>query len=282
MISFCSYRGTPQHPWKRCKMAGLANKVALVTGGAKGIGYACAQALGRAGAKVLLADVDAAGLAKAEQELQGEGISASSAVCDVGDKAQVEAAVAAAVSTFGSLDVAVCNAGIVRAADFLEMSEGDFDAVIRVNLKGVFLTGQAAARQMVAQGRGGSIVTMSSVNGITAIPSIAGYNASKGGVNNLTRCMALSLAPHKIRVNAVGPGSIRTDVLASVVSDKAAMNRVMSRTPMLRVAEPIEVGNVVKFLASDDASYMTGQVVYVDGGRLAMNYTVAVPEQEQS
>ncbi|KAL4434138.1 hypothetical protein ABPG75_000579 [Micractinium tetrahymenae] len=262
-------------------MAGLANKVALITGGAKGIGYACAQALGRAGAKVLLADVDTAALTKAEQELRGEGIAASTAVCDVGDKAQVEAAVAAAVSAFGSLDVAVCNAGIVRAAGFLEMSEEDFDAVIRVNLKGIFLTGQAAARQMVAQGRGGAIVTMSSVNGLTAIPSICGYNASKGGVNNLTRCMALALAPHKIRVNAVGPGSIRTDVLASVVSDKAAMDKVLSRTPMLRVAEPIEVGNVVKFLCSDDASYMTGQVVYVDGGRLALNYTVPVPEQEE-
>lgn len=229
----------------------------------------------------MLADVDVAGLAQAEQQLQAEGIQAATAVCDVGNKQQVEAAVAAAVQKYGALDMAVCNAGIVKAADFLEMSEEDFDAVIRVNLKGVFLTGQAAARQMVAQGKGGAIVTMSSVNGVTAIPSIAGYNASKGGVNNLTRCMALALAPHNIRVNAVGPGSIRTDVLKSVVSDKAAMHKVLSRTPMLRVAEPLEVGNVVKFLASDDASYMTGQVVYVDGGRMALNYTVAVPEEQQ-
>ncbi|PSC75278.1 dehydrogenase [Micractinium conductrix] len=261
-------------------MAGLSGRSALITGAAKGIGFACAQALGGAGVCVLLADVDAPALAAAERQLRDAGVQAATAVCDVGDKAQVEAAVAAAVKAFGSLDLAVCNAGIVRGADFLEMSEEDFDCVIRVNLKGVFLTGQAAARQMVAQGRGGAIVTMSSVNGIKAIPTIAGYNASKGGVDNLTRCMALSLAPHNIRVNAVGPGSILTDVLAAVVSDKAAMGRVLSRTPMLRVAEPIEVGNVVKFLLSDDASYITGQVLYVDGGRMALNYTVPVPEQE--
>ena len=117
----------------------------------------------------------------------------------------MEAAVVAAVQRFGCLDIAVANAGVVRSADFLDMSEDDFDAVIRVNLRGAFLTGQAAARQMVAQGRGGAVVNMSSVNGVTAIPTIAGYNASKGGVSNLTRAMALALAPHNIRVNAVAP-----------------------------------------------------------------------------
>ena len=139
-----------------------------------GIGLACAQSLGRAGAKVMLADVDAEALGAAQAALAAEGVEAAGVACDVGDTASVEAAVAAAVARFGGLDVAVANAGIVRSADFLEMTEADFDAVIRVNLKGAFLTGQAAARQMRAQGRGGAIVNMSSVNGVTAIPTIAG------------------------------------------------------------------------------------------------------------
>ena len=118
-----------------------------------------------------------------------------------------------------------------------------------------------------------------SVNGEMAIPSIAGYNASKGGVSNLTRCMALALAPHGIRVNAVGPGSVATDVLASVATDAAARERILSRTPLGRIGTAHEVGEVAAFLASDAASYITGQVVYVDGGRMALNYTVPVPQQ---
>ncbi|KDD72146.1 hypothetical protein H632_c3789p0 [Helicosporidium sp. ATCC 50920] len=132
---------------------------------------------------------------------------------------------------------------------------------------------------MKKQGNGGSIINVSSVNGIMAIPTIANYNASKGGINNLTRSMSLALAPYNIRVNAVAPGSILTDVLKSVVSNKEAMEKVLSRTPMLRAGEPIEIGNVVKFFASEDASYITGQILYVDGGRMALNYTVPVPEE---
>ncbi|KAL6777232.1 hypothetical protein ACKKBF_B20680 [Auxenochlorella protothecoides x Auxenochlorella symbiontica] len=313
-------------------MSGLVGRVAFITGGAKGIGLACAQALGRGGARVVIADVSAEDLKSAERDLGAEGIECASAVCDVGDRTQVEAAVDFTVKTFGKLDVAVANAGIVRAADFLDLTDADWDAVIRVNLTGVFLvrpphgdlfclpfpghvsagahgvrsrlklraaalmlpapssadlfspllqpqTGQVAARQMKAQGHGGSIVNISSVNGVMAIPTIANYNASKGGVNNLTRAMALSLAPHAIRVNAVGPGSIMTDVLRQVVADKAAMAKVLSRTPMLRAGEPIEIGNVVKFFASDDSSYITGQILYADGGRMALNYTVPVPEE---
>lgn len=154
----------------------------------------------------MIADMEPAALSAAEASLTSEGINAASVTCDVGDKAAVDAAVAAAVERFGSLDIAVANAGIVRSAAFLDLSEADWDDVLRVNLKGVFLTGQAAARQMVAQGGGGAIVNLSSVNAITAIPTIASYNASKGGINNLTRNMALSLAGNQIRVNAVAPG----------------------------------------------------------------------------
>ncbi|KAF8058832.1 fabG2 [Scenedesmus sp. PABB004] len=261
-------------------MQRLLRKTAIVTGGARGIGLAVAQALGAEGAAVMLGDVDAAAGAEAVAGLSAAGVRAEFVPCDVSCAAQVDALVAATVERLGGVDILVANAGIVRAAPFLEMSEADFDAVLAVNLKGAFLACQAAARAMVAAGRGGAIITMSSVNGVMAIPTIAGYNASKGGIDNLTRCMALALAPHGIRVNAIGPGSIDTDVLASVVADKAAMERVLSRTPLGRVGQPSEIGSVAAFLASQDASYMTGQIIYVDGGRMALNYTVPVPARE--
>lgn len=457
-------------------MSKLVGKVALITGGARGavrvvsrrlfveahrqlqaaataasrckpiaaagIGLATAQALGKEGAKVVVADIDADAVRQAATQLQAEGVEACSIACDVGDKAQVHAAVAEAVGRYGGLDIAVANAGIVRSADFLDMSEADFDAVLRVNLKGTFLVrgvspgqglfdlvcaalehsnmlpsaawgcsgpntpdhkGVSYSTASLADGASGSkadgcagawrrdcqhelsqrhhsytdgasparlspldacvplstlptveqgrqawqaytlcgqfsrcVVTCAVVTPcrylIVLLRQIAAYNASKGGIDNLTRCMALALAPHKIRVNAVGPGSIMTDVLQSggsqqrafdhrswdrmlliacpachilqlpcccslhgdlradisdppgfllpaVVTDKEAMGRVLSRTPMLRVGQPSEVASVVCFLSSNDSSYMTGQTLYVDGGRLALNYTVKVPEE---
>lgn len=255
----------------------LIGQVAVVTGGAKGIGYACCLALGKAGASVLVADVDGKGVDAAVQRLVQEGIRASGAECDVSDASRVNGMIQAATSDLGGVDILVANAGIVKAAPFLEMTEADFDAVISVNLKGVFLSCQAAAKQMVAQGRGGSIICMSSVNAVMAIPTIAGYNAAKGGVNNLMRCMSLALAPHNIRVNAIAPGSIDTEVLASVVSNEEALAHVLTRTPLGRVGRPEEIGSVAAFLASDAASYITGEVITVDGGRQALNYTMPPP-----
>ncbi len=259
-------------------MSKLDGKVAIVTGAAQGIGFACARALGEDGARVVLADVNADGVASAAQTLKNDGLEVAARACDAGDKAEVDALVDSAVESFGGLDIMVANAGIVRAADFLEMTEDDFDSVIRVNLKGVFLAGQAAARRMVKQGRGGAIINMSSVNAVLAIPNIVGYVAAKGGVNQLTKTMALSLAPHEIRVNAIGPGSIETEVFKQVATDKAAMTKILSRTPMGRVGQPMEIGRVCAFLASDDASYVTGTTIYVDGGRMPLNYTVPVPD----
>ena len=178
------------------------------------------------------------------------------------------------VAAFGRIDILVNNAGIFRAAEFLDIAEADWDAVIDVNLKGAFLVGQAVAREMVKIG-GGAIVNMSSVNGVTAIPSIASYNASKGGIDQLTRVMALALADRGIRVNAVAPGTIATELARKAVLGSAeAAARIMSRTPLRRLGTPDEVAAVCAFLASDAASYMTGEVVYVDGGRLALNYTM--------
>ncbi len=256
----------------------LKDKVTVVTGAAAGIGLACAQRFAAEGARVVLADIDADKGAAAAQAIAETGAEARFVPCDVGDKAQVDAVIAEAVSAYGGLDCAIANAGIVHACDFLELAEADFDRVIRVNLKGVFLTGQAAARQMVAQGRGGTIINMSSVNAVMAIPAIAPYVAAKGGVNQLTKVMALALVDHGIRVNAIGPGSIMTEVFKSVATDRAAMNKILSRTPMGRVGEPDEVASVALFLACEDSSYITGQTIYPDGGRMALNYTVPVAE----
>lgn len=257
-------------------------KVVVVTGAARGIGLACARRFAEEGASVVLSDIDEEAGEASTRELAEAGHEVTFAACDVGERLDVRNLVKAAINAYSAIDVLVANAGIVHGAEFLDLDEDDFDRVLRVNLKGVFLAGQAVARQMVAQikeGRApGAIVNMSSVNAVFAIPNQVPYSVSKGGVSQLTKVMALSLAPHGIRVNAVGPGSIMTDILKAVADNPEAMQKILSRTPLGRIGEPQEVAAVVAFLASEDASYMTGQTVYPDGGRLPLNYTVPVPE----
>ncbi|MFQ5955525.1 MAG: SDR family NAD(P)-dependent oxidoreductase [Kiloniellales bacterium] len=260
----------------------LDGKTAVVTGGAQGIGRACAERFAAEGARVVIADIDddkgsaAAEAVNAAHEATGPV--AAYVACDVGDKAQVDALIEATVERFGGLDICLANAAVIHTAGFLDITEADFDRVLRVNLKGVFLTGQAAARQMVAQGKGGAIINMSSINAVVAIPDQVPYVTAKGGINQLTKVMALALVPHGIRVNAIGPGSIMTDMLKVVMHDEAARRKILSRTPMGRCGEVEEVAAVATFLASDDASYITGQTIYPDGGRMALNYTVPVAE----
>ncbi|MGB3407160.1 MAG: SDR family NAD(P)-dependent oxidoreductase [Jannaschia sp.] len=246
----------------------MADRIALITGAAQGIGYACAQALADDGCRVVLADIKDSVHAAAET-LGGTGY-----ICDMADPAQIAALFDKMEAEVGPASVLVNNAGIAIAADFLEMTESDFRKVLDINLVGVFLATQRAARAMVGHGTEGAIVNMSSINAQVAIPAIAGYCASKGGVMQLTKVAALALAPHNIRVNAVGPGSIDTDMMAAVNADPAAMARAMSRTPLKRPGTPREIGDVVAFLASSKASYITGETIYVDGGRLPLNYTV--------
>jgi NAD(P)-dependent dehydrogenase (short-subunit alcohol dehydrogenase family) len=250
---------------------GLAGRVCIVTGGAQGIGEACIRRFAREGAQVVIADIDDSRGATLAAELGGLYVH-----CDVGDKVQVDALVAQTLAAHGRIDVLVNNAGIFRAADFLEVTEADFDAVLRINLKGSFLVGQAVARVMAGAGKG-SIINMSSVNAVLTIPTIASYNVSKGGINQLTRVMALALADKGIRVNAVAPGTIATELAAkAVLTSPEATARIMSRTPMKRLGQPSEIADTVAYLASDAASYITGEIVVVDGGRMTLNYTVAV------
>ncbi len=251
---------------------GLQGRVALITGAAQGIGAACARRFVADDARVVLVDIDTTRGEALAGELGGLFVCA-----DVGDAAAVQRAVHAAVAWGGRIDVLVNNAGIFKAAPFLEVSETDFDAVLRVNLKGAFLMGQAVARAMVVAGIGGAIVNMSSVNGVMAIPSMASYNVSKGGINQLTRVMALALADHGIRVNAVAPGTIATELAAqAVLTSDDARQRILGRTPLKRLGKPEEIAEVVAWLASDAASYLTGEIVTADGGRSALNYTVTL------
>ena len=257
----------------------LSGKVAVITGAARGIGRACAERFLEDGCKVVITDVDGDNLAKTAAEI-GRQHDLRVIACDVVRRADVDRAVATAVKEFGGLDIMVNNAGVARNQDLLDISEKDFDDVIAINLKGAFFGVQAAAKQMIAQGGGGVIINMSSVNALLAIPTLATYAISKGGMKQLTSVAAVALAPHNIRVVAVGPGTILTDMVASAIfNSDAARQSVLSRTPIGRGGEPAEVAAVVAFLASDDASYITGQTIYPDGGRLVLNYTVPVKEK---
>ena len=259
----------------------LDGRTAIVTGGAKGIGLAIVRRLVAEGARVMIADMDEVAGAAAVDALSGSGDVLFTAT-DVSQRLDVHNLVAKTIDAFGSINALVNNAGIVHAADFLDVKEEDFDRVMAVNLKSVFLCGQAVARHMVDQiGKGeepGSIVNMSSINDTFAIANQVPYSVSKGGVSQMTKVMALSLAPHGIRVNAVGPGSIMTDMLASVADNPEIRTRILSRTPLGRIGEPSEIAAVAAFLLSKDASYITGQTIYADGGRLPLNYTVPVKE----
>jgi glucose 1-dehydrogenase len=201
----------------------------------------------------------------------------------VGASDDVAALFADVMQREGRVDVLVNNAAVLDNADFLDLAEADFDRVLRVNLKGAFLMGQAAARQMVAQteagGAPGCVINLSSVNAVFALPDHAAYSISKGGIAQLTKAMALSLARHGIRVNAIGPGSIMTGMLEKVMTDAEVRQRILSRTPLGRLGAPDEIASIALFLASDQASYITGQTIYADGGRLPLNYTVPVARE---
>jgi NAD(P)-dependent dehydrogenase (short-subunit alcohol dehydrogenase family) len=256
----------------------LSGRIAVVTGAARGIGRACAERFLAEGAKVVLADIDAARLAETAQAL-GPAETVLPVVTDVSRKADIEALIAAAVGRFGRIDIMVNNAGIAMMQDFLDVSEADYDKVLGINLKGAFMGTQAAGRQMIAQGQGGVIVNMSSINSGLANPRVATYAISKGGMNQITGTAAVAFAPHGIRVVGVGPGTILTEMVeGSFIDSEEARRAILSRTPIGRCGTADEIAAVVAFLASDDASYITGETIYPDGGRRVLNYVVPVRE----
>jgi glucose 1-dehydrogenase len=237
--------------------------VAIVTGAGSGMGRATALRLARDGYAVVIGELDAASAQRVAAEIGSEAIAFP---LDVSESEQVEALVAETLERFGRLDVLVANAGVPHGAPFLELDESTWDRVLAVNLKGVFLCGQAAARAMVEAGHPGAIVNVASTYAEVTERDASAYSASKGGVRMLTKSMAHELGPHGIRVNAVGPGWIRTGM--NPLDDPAQIAQLEPTIPLARIGLPEDVADVIAFLASDEARYVSGQTLFVDGGWL--------------
>ena len=246
----------------------LQDKVAIITGGGNGMGRATALRFAREGALVAVADIESENAEKVAAEIHAAGGRAFAQALDVRARASIDALIARTVEEFGRVDILCSIAGVVLNDPFLEMSQEHWTRVLDVNLTGVFLCGQAAARQMVKQGTGGKIVNMASTNGLVGEADLAHYNASKFGVVGLTMTMAIELAPHNITVNAVCPGMIRTRMTEPYMSMPGFYDDYMQKIPMKRIGEPEEVAGCFVFLASDDASFITGTTLVVDGGQL--------------
>ncbi|MEU4595570.1 3-oxoacyl-ACP reductase FabG [Nocardia sp. NPDC023988] len=248
----------------------MPSRTAFVTGAARGIGAATAARLAEDGCAVAVVDLDPDAAVLAAEKINAAGGTAIGIGCDVSDETQVAAAVARTVADLGSLDVLVNNAGVLRDNLLFKMSVDDWDTVLAVHLRGAFLCSRAAQKHMV-DNRSGAIVNTSSVSAL-GNRGQANYAAAKAGIQGLTRTLAMELGPFGIRVNAVAPGFIATEMTAATadrmgVSAEDLQAKTAEITPLRRVGTPADIANVVAFLASDDAGFVTGQTLYVDGGR---------------
>ena len=246
----------------------LEGKVAIVTGGAQGIGKGIVERYVKENARVAIFDIDKDMLEATEAEMKSMGGDVITFTVDVLSKEKIFNAVNAVADKWGHIDILVNDAGICPWADFLEIPEEDWDKVMGINLKGYFLMSQAVGRIMSKQKDGGSIIHMSSVNGLAAEAQIAHYNVSKGGINMLTMSMALELAKYNIRVNAICPGFIDTRLNRSDIENEEWLKEYLKTIPMGRVGKPSDIASAAFFLASDDSAYITGHLLVVDGGQI--------------
>ncbi len=247
----------------------LKNKVAVITGGTKGIGLGIAIEFAKEGALVVIGGRNPQTGEEGLQELLALGGEAMYVPCDVGDLTSLQYIIDRTVERFGKIDIYVSNAGIndSQKTRYLDITPEQYDRIMDVNLRGMFFGDQYAAREMVKQGCGGAIINMSSVNAYLALNSQMVYTTSKGGVQQLTKVQAVDLAPYGIKVNAMAPGPIETDLMRRVGSDKQLMNTILSRTPLGRIGTPKECGRLAVFLACEDSDFIMGQSIYNDGGR---------------
>ncbi|MCB2098193.1 MAG: SDR family oxidoreductase [Parvularculaceae bacterium] len=258
----------------------FSGKTVIVTGAASGIGAACARAFAAARANVVLADInEAKNRDTADLITIDTKATCIPHACNVASEVDCEGLVLRALDEFGRIDILVNNAGVIAPGTILDLSSNEWDRVMDINLRSYFVVTQIVAKAMIERKIRGVVVNMSSLNAELAIPNQLAYVTSKGGVQQLTKASALGLAPHGIRVNAIGPGSIMTDLLKTVMADEEGRRRILSRTPLGRVGEPAEIAAIALFLASDMASYITGQTIFADGGRAALNYIVPVHDE---
>ena len=250
-------------------MRGLEGKGVLVAGASRGIGEAAARRFLEEGCRVFICARGAAGVEATVAELRALGETGGTA-CDVSDPADVERLVKEADAFLGGIDVLANNAGVAWQEPFLEITLEHWDQVLDINLRGLFLVAQAVARRMVARGRGGAIVNMSSTNAFEGETGYAHYNASKGAINQLTRTMAVELGAHGIRVNALCPGKIFTPLQAEAEDPEYTARYERERIPLGRSGTVEEVAAAYAFLASDEATFITGEMLVIDGGQLAM------------
>jgi len=258
----------------------LRGRRAIITGAARGIGLACARRFAAEGAAVLIVDLDGEAGEAVAAEMDWENLRAVFHPADLSHPEAIPGIVEAAVRGLGGIDILVNNAGIAPTADFFELGQAQFDQVMAINLRAPFLLTQAVARRMREQGTPGAVVNLSSINAVLNGPTSLSYCVSKGGLNQLTRSCAIALAPYGIRVNAVGPGTIATELAAQAGLTGEGVAPVLERTPMGRLGEAAEIAAVAVFLASDDASFVSGQTVYADGGRLGLNYSLSRADQD--